>query len=65
MGHGVAEAQMALNGNQPSGAIPLQVDGIFGPKTQAAAVDFQRRHGLKVDGIIGPDTRKKLGLPAV
>jgi len=65
VGHGVAEAQMALNGHLPPGAPPLQVDGIFGPQTQAATIDFQRRNGLKPDGIIGPDTRQKLGLPPV
>lgn len=34
----------------------LVVDGIFGSKTLAAVVDFQRKHGLIVDGIVGKQT---------
>ncbi|MBW4584469.1 peptidoglycan-binding protein [Aetokthonos hydrillicola Thurmond2011] len=34
----------------------LAVDGIFGPKTEAAVKDFQKSHGLVVDGIVGPKT---------
>ena len=34
----------------------LTVDGIFGPRTQAAVREFQRLFGLTQDGIIGRDT---------
>jgi peptidoglycan hydrolase-like protein with peptidoglycan-binding domain len=34
----------------------LAVDGVFGPKTEAAAKDFQQGAGLVVDGIVGPLT---------
>jgi hypothetical protein len=31
-------------------------DGVFGPKTAAAVVDFQRSRGLAADGVVGPRT---------
>lgn len=31
-------------------------DGIFGPGTQAAVIEFQKQFGLGADGIIGPGT---------
>lgn len=31
-------------------------DGIFGPKTKAALIAWQKAHGLKADGILGPKT---------
>ncbi|MFE7268404.1 GH25 family lysozyme [Streptomyces sp. NPDC057592] len=49
-----AQAQLAGYGNR------IAVDGAFGPATQAAAVAFQRSHGLTADGIIGPKTWNKL-----
>lgn len=35
-------------------------DGIFGPQTAAALVDFQRNVGLTTDGICGPDVLGEL-----
>ena len=36
------------------------VDGINGPRTQAAVKAFQKDHGLEVDGIPGPKTQAAL-----
>ena len=60
MGHAgpeVAEAQCLL---REAGLSPGAVDGIFGPHTQRAVKDLQKRAGLVVDGIIGPHTWKAL-----
>jgi hypothetical protein len=35
---------------------PINVDGEYGPESQAACVEFQRTHNLEVDGVVGPQT---------
>jgi peptidoglycan hydrolase-like protein with peptidoglycan-binding domain len=32
------------------------IDGVFGPCTQNAVVEFQKKYNLSVDGIVGPET---------
>lgn len=44
------------------GGYGLTEDGIFGPKTEAAVKDFQKKKGLDVDGIVGPKTWTALGV---
>jgi hypothetical protein len=52
-GPAVREAQTILNRKQQA---RLVVDAIFGPLTDRAVRDFQRRNRLVVDGIVGPKT---------
>ncbi|SKB47626.1 peptidoglycan-binding domain-containing protein [Luteibacter sp. 22Crub2.1] len=57
-GAGVTALQSQLNElSTPSNDnLALQVDGHFGPATQAAIESFQRDHGMSVDGVAGPRT---------
>jgi peptidoglycan hydrolase-like protein with peptidoglycan-binding domain len=57
-GERVRQLQIALVGL----GYELAVDGRYGPRTQAAVRDFQRRTGLEVDGIAGPRTQAALGI---
>ena len=52
-GQHVAGLQGILNGKAGR---ELTVDGVFGPRTEAAVRDWQRFFGLTVDGIVGPRT---------
>lgn len=51
-GNDIAEWQKQVNWFK----YELEVDGIYGPKSQGACKDFQRTRKLTIDGIIGPDT---------
>ncbi|MFJ5309995.1 peptidoglycan-binding protein [Streptomyces sp. NPDC088350] len=53
----VAEAQCLL---RRAGVSPGGIDGIFGPLTEHAVKELQRRSGLVVDGMVGPHTWKVL-----
>lgn len=52
-GDSVSELQRLLNGY---GYDCGSVDGIFGSRTKAAVVRFQRANDLAPDGIVGPLT---------
>ena len=51
-GSDVTELQKLLNNN----GYNLDVDGIYGDKTQAAVKDYQQKNSLDVDGIVGEKT---------
>ncbi|MCL4189900.1 MAG: peptidoglycan-binding protein [Rhodobacteraceae bacterium] len=51
-GDAVGEAQALLRAK----GFPITVDNDFGPATELAVMEFQRRAGLAADGIIGRDT---------
>ncbi len=59
-GNDVAEVQVRLS---ELGYIPGPIDGIFGPKTEAAVIRFQKDRGLNPDGIVGPLTYQALFQP--
>ena len=44
------------------GYLTGKADGIFGAKTKAAVVKFQRNNGLTADGIVGTKTAQAMGL---
>ena len=46
-----------LSGDPSQG---VQIDGIFGPQTEAAVRGFQQALGIAVDGIVGPITWRAL-----
>ena len=54
----VAALQVAL---RSKGVYGGAVDGISGPKTRAALLAFQRKHGIRATGKVGYATRCKLG----
>lgn len=59
-GMAVRILQEALNNN---GAAPkITADGVYGPATKKAVMDFQRTNALEIDGIAGPQTLRKLKL---
>jgi len=55
----ITEIQQKLHGLGFNSGI---VDGIFGPKTYAAVLSFQRAQGLVADGEVGPQTAGALGI---
>ena len=52
-GSDVTKLQELLNQN---GSYNLATDGIFGDKTKAAVMDYQKNKNLAVDGIVGENT---------
>ncbi|MDQ6728830.1 MAG: peptidoglycan-binding protein [Actinomycetota bacterium] len=42
------------------GFAPGPIDGLYGPLTARAVIDFQAAHGLRIDGVAGPETLTRL-----
>ena len=57
----VKAIQQAL---KDQGHDPGDIDGIMGPKTQAALRDYQQKQGLKSTGRLDAETSAKLGVEA-
>ena len=57
----VGQLQRALNAKKARLDRALVVDSVFGPKTKAAVIRFQRRQKISADGIVGPITWARLG----
>jgi len=53
----IVKLQKALNKLEEAG---LAEDGIYGPKSRAAVIKFQKKHGLVPDGMAGPITWAKI-----
>ncbi|MBW7984927.1 peptidoglycan-binding domain-containing protein [Enterobacillus tribolii] len=57
-GTNVTKVQQQLN---TLGVTPrLSTDGVFGAKTRAAVIGFQRKSGITPDGVVGPHTWSRL-----
>lgn len=55
-GPGVLNLQKNLN----TLGFSIEVDSVFGPKTENAVRSFQKQNGLEVDGIVGPKTQNMM-----
>jgi peptidoglycan hydrolase-like protein with peptidoglycan-binding domain len=55
----VKAVQQAL---KDKGHDPGDIDGVMGPKTQAALRDYQQKEGLKATGRLDAETSAKLGV---
>ncbi len=62
----VSKLQQDLNTwRMQNGKEPIQVDGKFGPATEAALKEYQTSVGVKADGLAGPTTKAELEVDAM
>lgn len=54
------QTYLAGQGYKNADGTPLKADGVFGPQTKAAIMQFQKSNGLTSDGVVGPKTGQYL-----
>ena len=59
-GPDVRALQEGLNTRSEGIASPIAVDGVFGPETDQAVREFQKRQQLDADGVVGRETRPSI-----
>ena len=64
MGGGNEQMKAVQQALKDQGHDPGDIDGIMGPKTQAALRDYQQKQGLKATGRLDAETSAKLGVEA-
>lgn len=62
--HGVFKLQDAINKCYPQFSAGVGFDGDYGPNTERAVRQIQRKEGVTVDGVYGPDTKTAMQWPA-
>jgi murein L,D-transpeptidase YcbB/YkuD len=50
-----------LQQNLTKNGYPVNIDGQFGPKTEQAVINFQKKKLIAIDGIVGLQTWERLG----
>jgi len=56
VGHGTANVVSGAQQKLRALGWDVEVDGVVGPRTRRAIMEFQSLHDLDIDGILGPET---------
>jgi hypothetical protein len=60
VGHGTANVVSSAQQKLNMLGWDVEIDGVIGPRTRRAIMEFQSLHDLNIDGIIGPETSAAL-----